>query len=480
MGSANITFEQIPDSLVLPGTYGEFNLKARKLSLPENDQEILILAQGLASGSVAELTPTDVYSDAEALAYFGAGSQAHLMVRAVLDANPRAKIKVCTVDDAAGGVAAAGKFAIAGTATAAGALTVYIGNERITIAVAKGIAAAAVATALQTAIADKEPYLPVTSAVNVADVDLTARNKGTLGNQVRLGKVNGVAGITVTITDMASGATDPDIGAVSGLLDTVHPDDCYIYCPAWNDDDNLGDLKTHINEISGPLEQRPAICVAAATDLTDTLSNIKIKCGTTLNHWRTSMAYIEGSRNSPFEIAAAYAGAIASKDDPAANLDNVILPKIHAPVTSDWLSETQKSDLIKSGVTPLHVIPGNNVAICMAVTTYTTNDQGVSDTGLRDLSKPRIADYARATVLARISTKFAQAKNLQRVKKGIREEVIDAFYQLEAAEIVENVAAWEDYILVEDDLVNDGRVNVKIATDAVAPLHIVALRFDLL
>lgn len=483
MGSKDIRFSELSDATILPGTYGEFNLKARAIGLPENSQEILVLAQGLAAGTVDELTPTDVYSDTDASTFFGAGSIVHLTVQAILDKNPRAKIKVCSVDDEGAAVAADGAFTIEGTATGAGSLSLYIGNVRVTISGAKDDSDTALATAAISAINEKVAYLPVTCAVDVGDdskVNLTAKNKGTLGNQLKLSAVCTIPGITVTPTAMSNGATDPDLGAVSGVLDTVYPGDYPIYCSAFNDDDNLGDIKAHIDEIAGPNENRGALCVSGGNDLTGNISAIKTKCGTTVNHWRTTFAYIKGTRSLPYEIAGAYAGAIASKSDPAANLDDEPLPGIHVPDITDQYSETEKEDLIKSGVTPLHVIPGNQAAICMAVTTHTQDTQGNPDSSLRDISKPRIADYGRKYLRTRLSTRFKQVKNLQRVKDEIREDVIEGLYTLEEAEVIEGVAAWEDHVLVQDDLVNAGRVNVRVPMDGVVPLHVIAMLMDLL
>jgi phage tail sheath gpL-like len=61
MASKNISFDQIPSSIRKPGKYLEFNTKLAVRTLPANRQKMLIVAQKLAAGSVATLTPTTVF-----------------------------------------------------------------------------------------------------------------------------------------------------------------------------------------------------------------------------------------------------------------------------------------------------------------------------------------------------------------------------------------------------------------------------------
>jgi len=65
MASANIQFDEIRASIRKPGKYFEFNTKLAVRTLPTNDQRVLLIGQRLASGSVAELTAVQVFSDAE-------------------------------------------------------------------------------------------------------------------------------------------------------------------------------------------------------------------------------------------------------------------------------------------------------------------------------------------------------------------------------------------------------------------------------
>ena len=175
MASTNITFSNIPASIRKPGKYFEYNTRMAVNTLPANAQKMLIVGQRLTGGSVPALTPTQVYSSAQAADYFGAGSMLHRMVLAAITANAYLDLTVCALDDGAG-AAATDTVTIAGTATGAGVLTLSVGNQSCQIAIAATDAAAAKATALQAALAQISS-LPVAATVNAAVVTLTSKNK---------------------------------------------------------------------------------------------------------------------------------------------------------------------------------------------------------------------------------------------------------------------------------------------------------------
>ena len=87
MASPNISFDTIPSSIRKPGVYTEINTSLAVRALPANAQPTVIVAQRTASGSIAANTVATVFSDADASLYFGAGSTAHRMAKAALDAN---------------------------------------------------------------------------------------------------------------------------------------------------------------------------------------------------------------------------------------------------------------------------------------------------------------------------------------------------------------------------------------------------------
>jgi phage tail sheath gpL-like len=471
MASKNISFDSIPSSIRKPGKYFEFNTRLAVRTLPNNKQRMLIVAQRLTAGSVAALMPTTVFSDSQAADYFGSGSQAHLMCRAAIKANPYLDLTVCALDDGAG-AAATGTITIANAATSSGTLKLYIGSRYVEIAIASGDAATAVATALNTAIGAVAD-LPVTASANAAVVTLTARNKGTIGNQIDVAAEVTAKGTTATVVAMASGTIDPD---VSTALAKVYGSQYDIIVTPYNDQTSIGALKTHLDGVSGPLEQRPGCGVYA--------QDVALATATTLagqiNSGRIVAAYLRGTKSVSFEIAAAFGAVMAYEEDPARPLNTLALTGIAAPPIDQRLSRTEQENCLANGVTPLEVGPGEVTQIVRAISTYTKDANNIADVSLLDITTIRTLDYVRKACRERISLRFPREKLSSKTPPKVRSELLDVLKKLEELEIVEEVDANKDGLLVERDLQDANRLNAKIPTDVVNGLHVFAGRIDLL
>lgn len=472
MASPNIAFSQIAASIRKPGKYAEFNTALAVRTLPGNLQRTLIVGQRLAAGTVAANTVVDVFSDTDAATFFGRGSIAHLMVRAALVANPYLSLQVIAMDDAGAGVAAAGTVTITGPATGPGVLTVLVGDVPVQIAIASADTATVIAAALKAQF-DAQPDLPVSATAALGVVTLTAKNKGTLGNGIKVAPTVTAGGVTAVATAMAAGATDPTLATA---LAVVFASGHNIIISPWNDSTNLTALRTHLDSVSGPLEKRGAIGIfahvgtlAAATTLAPTI-----------NSGRISGILVPNAYENAFEVAAAYGAVVASEEDPARPLNTLALTGIAAPPLANRLSRTEQENALYNGVTPTEVGPGDVVQIVRAITTYTKDPQSVPDISLLDLTTIRTLDYSRKAWVDRISLRFPRAKKSARTKARVREELLDVAYKLEQLEILENVAANESGFIVEDDLQDPNRLDVRIPADVVNGLHVVAMRIDLL
>ncbi len=594
MASEHISFDTIPASIRKPGKYFEFNTKLAVRTLPNNLQRVLIIAQRLAAGTVAKAIPTKVFSDTEAEKYFGAGSMAHLMVRAAITANPYLDLTVVALDDADQGVHAQGTIAITGPATSAGALTLYIGNKAIIIAIANADTATAIATALKTEM-DKYTDLPVTVARDTATLTLTAKNAGLCGNGIGLGysvtaggvgvtnAVNakgtitmmglaiadetftvgaqqftwkaarggagqvtigatpdaacaniiaaitadlatvtavrgagntvivtaataGAAGnnivltenstnmgvdgtgtlggtiagadATVDISAMTGGATNPDI---QDALDAVVADQYEIIVTPLNNQTDLTTLTDHLDLVSGPMEQRPGIGVYAHNGALATCTTLTGQ----VNHGRVLCAYLRYTdstprKSTPYEIAAAMGAVMAGEEDPARPLNTLELKGIAVPGIADRLSRTEQESLLYNGATPIEVGPGETVQIVRTISTYVHDAQGIDDSSLLDITTIRTLDYVRKACRERVALRFPREKLSSKTPAKVRAELLDVLLKLEALEIVEQVEANKDGLIVERDARDVNRLDAKIPCDVVNGLHVFAGRIDLL
>ncbi len=473
MASPNISFDSISSSIRKPGDYFEFNTKLAVRTLPGNLQRVLIIGQRTASGILPALSPVDVFSDDQAALYAGQGSIAHLQVRAAIKANPYLQLTMILIDDAAGSVAAAGKVDISNASSGSGTLTLAVGNDYVTIALASGDASNAIATALAAAV-NANKNLPVTAAANLATVNLTAKNAGTLGNYIALSTAGtGQTGVVGTVTAMSGGATDPTLdAALAAMFGAGHN----IINVPYIDSTSLTTLRTHLEAVSGPLEQRGAF---AGIGMTGTLSQATTLAGL-LDDGRQSIALLPSTVTLPWELGAAYTAICASEEDPARPLNYLQLIGVAVPPQESWLGRTEQENALNNGVTPLEVGPGNRVQITRAITTYTLNPAGVQDISLLDLTTIRTLDYARKAYRERIALRFPREKLSARTPPKVRSELLDVSYKLEELEILENVDANKDGHIVERDLQNPNQLDAKIPADVVNGLHIFAGRIDLL
>jgi phage tail sheath gpL-like len=472
MPSANVAFSNIPSSIRKPGKYFEFNTSLAMRTLPGNLQKTLIVGQKLAAGTIPANTPIDVFSDVDAATFFGRGSVAHLMARAALQANNYLALTMIALDDAAASVAASSTVTFTGNATGGGNATLSVGDQSVVIAISNGDTPAIIAAALAAQIA-KQPDLAVTAAAALGVVTLTAKNKGTLGNFIKTSCVDTAAGTAVATTAMVGGATDPTIATA---LATVFAAGHNIIISAWNDAINLTALRTHLDSVSGPLEQRGAIGIYAHTG---TLAQ-STTLAASINSGRISCLLLPSGYEESCEVAAAYGAVVASEEDPARPLNTLPLTGIMANPLANRSSRTEQENALYNGVTPTEVGPGDKVQIVRAITTYTLDPQGVPDTSLLDLTTIRTLDYVRKACRERIALRFPRDKLSARTADKVRSELLDVLYKLEELEIVQNVEQWKSQLIVERDLQDPNRLNAKIPTNVVNGLHVFAGRIDLI
>ncbi len=479
MASPNISFDNIPSSIRKPGQYFEFNTKLAVRTLPANAQKLLIIGQRLSAGSVAACVPTQVFSDAEAAEYFGEGSIAHLMVRAAIKAYAYLDLTVCALSDSSSTpVARAETLTLTGPATSSGSITVSVGNVDIEVGITSADTAIQIAAAIKAAIDAGYPDLPFTVAQGTTPNDhiltFTARNKGTVANQVDFSAVVTATGVTAALAQTTPGSVDPDI---DDALDAVFANDYTLYAVQFDDATALGKLQDHLDLISGPMEQRPAVGVFGYDGVLATVSTL---AGTTLNSGRILCAYLRGTKSPAYEIAAAMGAVMASEEDPARPLNTLELKKINAPTVANRFSRTEQESLLYNGVTPLVVGPSEAVQIVRAVSTYTTNASGIDDVSLLDITTIRTLDYVRKCCRERIALRFPREKLSSKTPAKVKSELLDVLFALEELEIVEEVEANKAGLLVERDTQDANRLDAKIPTDVVNGLHVFAGRIDLL
>jgi phage tail sheath gpL-like len=476
MSSKNISFVSIPSGLRKPGDYMEFNTRMAVNSLPANVQKVLLIGQRLTSGTVPALTPTQLFSSSDAADFFGAGSTLHLMAMAALNANPYLNLFAIANDDAGGSAPRQETITFTVGTLSAGTVVIWIGDQYVQFSYTSTDTPTSIALAIKNAI-NALTSLPFTAAVAAGVITLTAKNAGTVSGQIAFESgVTVGSGLTVAFAQTVPGTGDPDIHATGNVLDTITPEQFDIVASCYNTITILGYIKTYLNLVSGPIEERPGVCWAG---LIDTVANA-VSLGDGVNSGRICIAHLKGCRTPAFQIAAAVAAVDASLSDPAMPRSGMVVSSIATPPVQNRSTRTEQETLLSNGITPLEVADGEQVEIVRAVSSY------ITDTSLLDVTTIKTLDYTRLSIRSMMKTKYAQAKlrDATPTKIGtadaVKSDVYNVLLKLDDLDILENVEANKDGIIVERDLQTSGQLNAKIPADVVEGLSIFAGVIDLI
>jgi len=486
-----ISFNSIPVNLKTPGVYVEFDNSQAIRGLAGLPYKVLIVGQRLAAGTVAELVPTKVTTANQAIEYFGRASMLAHMVEQYKKNNNFTETWCIALDDAGAGVAATGKLTITGTATAAGTFNLYVAGRAVKVAVAASDDQDAVAAAIVAAItADLD--LPVTAAVNgtnADEADITARHKGENGNDIDL-RVNYYqgeelpAGITVAVTAMASGATNPDFAGVV----TAMGDEWYnVIAMPYTDAANLTLLETELSDRWGPLRPIEGHAFAGAAGSQGTMTTL----GDSRNNPHLSIMGANASPTPPHELAAIVSGVAAyyGNIDPARPFQTLDLVGFLPPaLTAKW-TQAERNLLLLDGISTYTVDAGGTAHIERLVTTYNLNDQAVRDESYFDVNTLLTLGYLRYTFRARFSSRYPRHKlgddgtrygagQAILTPKTAKGECFNLFRQWEEIGLVENFDQFKADIVVERNGIDPNRLDFLLPPDLINQLRVVAAQIE--
>lgn len=487
-----ISFDSIPNSILVPGQYYEISNQGANRGLFGMPSRILYIGQKYSSAPAAVETPILVSSAAEAEGYFGRGSMLHRMFIAGKKANSTTETWAIALADDAAGTAATGSLTFGGTLTGSGTVNLYIGGRRVRVSATSVSTGATIATAVVAAIT-ADTLLPVSAAVDgttAEKVNVTAKHKGECGNTIdlRLNYYQGEAsptGMTCTIVAMASGAGNPDIGdAISVFGDTWWTD---VICP-YTDSANLAALEDEAAARDAPLVQKDFVSYGAVRG---TYSGLNTWASTRNSEYIFVLGV--NAPPAPAEEWAASYGAVATKYssiDQARPLQTLELPAILPPSIAARFTPAERQVLLQNGIGTFIVDDGGTVRLERTISNYVTNAYGVPDSSWRDLETRKTMSWIRYQRRARVASKFPRCKLASdgtRAGAGqalvtpriIRADGIAQFRQWEDVGMVENVDSWVDGYIVERDAEDQNRINELIPPDVVNQLRVIAGRIQL-
>ncbi len=472
-----IAFDNISSSNRIPGSQAEFSNVRAITGLPAAQWKILLVGQRLATGTVAQLLPQRITQVDQGAAFFGRGSILASMIAATLGASTATEIWAVGVDDNAGGVAATRTITLTGPATAAGSLVTMIAGVRVAVAVASADTATAIGTALAAAI-NAVADLPCTAASVAGVVTLTARNKGTCGNDIDV-RVNYYAGeqlpagITVAIAAGTAGATNPDLTPVWAAIGDEQYQTIVL---GMNDAASLTSADTELVSRWGPVRQITGRAFAAMSGAFSTLAAF----GATRNGIHTTVI---GSKLMPtptWKIASAVAAVAAASlaINPARPFTKLAVPGLLAAERNQRLEKGERDQLLHAGISTLSVLAGDVVAIERLISCYQTNAYGFADPSYLDIMTTATLDYYRYSWRVRMAEKFPRENITDDVLRSLRAETIALARDWYDAGLMEDVEGFIAGLVIERDRTDVTQVNWLMTPNVVNPLLKEAARIE--
>ena len=404
-------------------------------------QKILIVGQKTAAGSAtAGALVESVANGGAEDALFGRDGMLATLIRANKVRNQQVQVDAISLDVDGSGVDATGTIAVTGTATEAGTLTVITGSERnhkFSVAVADTDTATAVGAAIEAAV-NADLNVPVTAANVTGTVTMTAINAGTYGNSIPIEVRGSVAGITTTVTGMASGATDPTLTSIFDVIGEKRYQ--AIVWPYPNDTAELRTLLDARFNADGKV-----LDGVGFTALADTVSNLKV-LGAALNS--QSLVIIGDQKETetnysgpsiveiPMVVASQFAGfrglrldtdgfsiadLVITANGPLDSFGGPALaskPYFNTPFaelvpmqTARGFDDSEIEDLKDNGISVIgNNIANNTVISGEFVTTYKTDVAGNPDVTFTFLNFVDTSSQAREYFANNYKARFAQSR----------------------------------------------------------------------
>jgi phage tail sheath gpL-like len=208
LGLAAIILVGVGAQFPNPGVYTQVNFAAGPTSGAPVGQKVLIIGNKTTAGSAAVEstvygpdTAVSMQTEADVIAIFGAGSQVHRAWKRFNKVNKTTPVYAIAVAESAG-AQATGLVYVTGTATSAGNVRFWYGDEFVDTAVNVSDTATVIGGNVATSI-NAQVNWGVTAVNSAGQVNITAKNHGPESNWIKLQALNGPGAVAtgITVTD---------------------------------------------------------------------------------------------------------------------------------------------------------------------------------------------------------------------------------------------------------------------------------------
>lgn len=436
MGNINMQLTGVGPNQ-LPGVYGQINFASGILSLGTSKYVALIVANMREDGSGSAFSNIDGYqiygpdtvvsmqSVSDALALFGPGSDAALMVSDFMTLNKSTPLYVLPYRQASGGTASTFVLTLTGSTFTNGAVSLQVGADAPVVTTING------STDTLTSIAanmanniNASNLLPVIATSALGVLTLTSKQVGARQNWLRaVAHIVSGTGLTLSssVPTYFSGGAGADTAGLTAALNSlaVNGQRYYYYVSAAGADSvdtaQFELLQSQVDSLAVPVIGIRQRLVGASVD---TLANTQTVM-TAVNDPRVEAVWLQNSECVPARMAARAAAAYSLQEVPplAANGVNFDgfgndplsfgLWNVQAPLNGSAPSVISQQSATITGITPLAVQRGGRTSIVKRVTSrFYTNGSGTFDGRITDGGKVTICDQFLDDLQARIVSTF--------------------------------------------------------------------------
>ena len=388
--SGAISIPNYPAANLVPGYY--FSVDTTQANTASVVQRALLVGQMTAAGMATPLEPVIMSSANNASTLFGPNSQLALMVARYRGIDTYGEVWALPLQDSAAAEAASGSITIAGTAAAAGTLSLYLDDQIVPVLVNGGDTATVITGNVAAAIV-AAGSVPFNATAANGTVTLTAVNKGLASNDLLVylnfqgasaGEIT-PTGLTVTITLPTGGTQNPT--TIATTLANLGDKAFDFVAHPYNDPTSLAAFKAFFSDTSGRWSPLENIFGHGFTALRGTLGTVT--AATPANDKHGTIVPIADSPASPKLWAAEVAAqvAVSARNNPAIPITQVPLV-VRPPQLASRFTISERQSLLVDGYGTYTVDDSGTVQLERLVTTYTTNASGLPDNSFQDVELP--------------------------------------------------------------------------------------------
>lgn len=469
----------VPSNLIIPFVGVSFDSSRAQQGSRVMPVKALIQGHALSSGTLTANVPTLCTSADDAGVKAGFGSQLHLLAVEWFSRNKFTAVYLQKV--AENGSAAAGTYdyAVTGTATENGTISVYIDQKKISVSVTSGDTAVVVAGRLQDEIDLYDKSIGFTTSLVSSTITLTSKSKGTsiVKHDIRsvyydTDKVP--AGLSVAITETAGTGAADIAGAITGMGEEWFN----IIVSPFNDTTNLNLLETELLSRAESTRQIDGIAFLGYND--SAANTITFATNSARNCQYIVLVDAYKYPKHPALVAALVAAEVAKsiESDPGQPVHRITIDNLLPPITTERHSISTLNTLTLNGVFTLNPYSFGGPQTFGTVTMYLKNSSGVPDTAYQYVTRMAILMFTRWDFVSQISSRYARARladSSEKIRPGIqvitpkigKSEAISIARQWERAGLIENLDQFKNDIICQRSSSNKNRLEWILPPDLI-------------